>query len=314
MKHSRLIVTLTLGRKYLETWKRLAEANWRKYANIHGYDLLCIDHPLDGSDRAKKRSPSWQKCLILNQPFSQEYERIVWIDSDILINTAHAPSIVEGVPLDKVGAVDAFSMPAREVCLQAVQRCYEYWAARGGNIVADRPKDYHVNYGLPGFDHDHVVQCGVMVLSPRHHRDLLLKAYYEYEDKGGPEWHYEARPLSYELLKANVVHWIDHRFNQLWMFYKLLHYPFLINLWPDGGITTRIKRKLAALIGLRKQDLEAACANVAFMNSYFLHFGASLDEMELVGTTINSWTQCRLPWDQASNYKRPTSPQQTKLD
>ncbi len=311
MIHSKLIVTLAIGPRYLQAWKRLCESNWRKYADIHGYELLCIDHPLDESDRARRRSPAWQKCLILNQPFSQDYERIVWIDADIVINTALAPSIAEGIPLEKVGAVDAFSMPSREVCLQGLQRCYEYWGASGASVIRDTPKNYHVNYGLPAFDHDQVVQTGVMVLSAQHHRDLLLKTYYEYEDKGGPEWHYEARPLSYELLKANAVHWIDHRFNQLWMFYKLLHYPFLINLlWSDGGITTRIKRKLAALLGLRMQDVETVCANVAFINSYFLHFGASLYEMELVRTTINSWNQCRLPWGQASNDTQPASPEQ----
>jgi hypothetical protein len=304
MKNSKLIVTLTIGKKYVETWKKLAETNWKKYAAIHGYDLLCLDHPLDDSDRAKKRSPSWQKCLILNQPFSQEYERIVWIDSDIVINTASAPSVIDGVPLEKVGAVDAFSMQSRELCLQALQRCYEYWAAHGANINYETPKNYHVNYGLPAFDHDQVVQCGVMVLSPKYHRDLLLKAYYEYEDKGGPEWHYEARPLSWELLNANVVHWIDCRFNQLWMFYKLLYYPFLTNLSSNGGVASSAKRTLARWIGLdrdpaeavcAKKDIEAACANVAFLNSYFLHFGASLDEMKLVATTTNSWNECRLP-------------------
>jgi hypothetical protein len=301
MKNSKLIVTLALGKKYLDTWKRLAEANWRKYAQIHGYDLLCIDHPLDESDRAKKRSPSWQKCLILSQPFSQDYERIVWIDSDIVINTAHAPSIVEGVPIDRVGAVPAFTVPSSETCLEALKRLSAYWTARGGNVIPDTPKKYHVNYGLPEFDHDQVVQCGVMVLSPKRHRDLLEKAYYEYEEKGGPEWHYEARPLSYELLKANVVYWIDHRFNQLWLFDKVLHYPFLFDLSSDGDIHTRIKRKLAGLIGFRQRDLEVLCANVSFVNNYFLHFGASLDQMELVDTTIDSWNQCRLPWDRTTN-------------
>ena len=35
------------------------------------------------------------------------------------------------------------------------------------------------------------------------------------------------RPLSYELIKADLVHWIDHRFNAVWKNIKCLHYPFL---------------------------------------------------------------------------------------
>jgi hypothetical protein len=304
MRNSKLIVTLAIGDRYLSAWKKSAEPGWRKYGAVHGYDVLCIDHSLDTSDRAEKRSPSWQKCLMLDQSFSRDYERIVWIDSDVMINTTCAPSITEGVPLEKVGAVDAFSMPSRELCLLALKRCYEFWESHGGNVNYETPKEYHVNYGLPAFNHEQVVQCGVMVLSPKHHRDLLLKAYHEYEDKGGPEWHYEARPLSWELLNANVVHWIDHRFNQLWMFYKLMHYPFLVGHQSNGSFNSRAKRKLARLFGLQgkdigalytREDIEVVCANTAFLNSYFLHFGASLDEMKLVDTKINSWTQCELP-------------------
>jgi len=294
MNNSKVIVTLVVGDKYLKTWKKSAEANWRRYAEIHGYDLLCIDRPLDQSDRAMKRSPAWQKCLVLDQPFASDYERVVWIDADILINTASAPSIVEGVPFDKVGAVDAFAGPSREYGMEAVGRAYQYWSSLGWPLIPDTPKNYHTNFGLPPFDHDDVVQTGVMVLSPQHHRELLLKAYYEYEDKGAPFWHYEMRPLSYELLKANAVHWIDGRFNQLWVFYKVLHFPFLVNDVVDWRLTTRIKRRLARSLGVFSHDTGVTCATIAFLNSYFLHFGASMAEMELVDTTTLSWTQCKL--------------------
>ena len=45
----------------------------------------------------------------------------------------------------------------------------------------------------------HIVQTGVMVLSPKHHREVLEHAYHAYEDRG---FNYEMRPLSHEILRA----------------------------------------------------------------------------------------------------------------
>jgi hypothetical protein len=55
----------------------------------------------------------------------------------------------------------------------------------------------------------------VLVLSPRHHRELLEHVYYKYENKGGPEFNYEMRPLSFEVQERNLQHWIDQRFNAI---------------------------------------------------------------------------------------------------
>src|SRR5206468_4184434 len=112
------IVTLTMSARHRALWGAHCRDNWEDYAAPHGYDVICIDRPLDRSDRARRRSPTWQKCLILGQPFAERYERIVWMDSDVLINPA-APSIVDGVPLDRVGAVDEYATPTEELYRQS---------------------------------------------------------------------------------------------------------------------------------------------------------------------------------------------------
>jgi hypothetical protein len=48
--------------------------------------------------------------LILEPSIAADYERVVWVDSDILINAA-APCIAQSVPVEKVGAVDEFTFP-----------------------------------------------------------------------------------------------------------------------------------------------------------------------------------------------------------
>src|ERR1035437_3334002 len=73
MNRTKAIVTLAIGDRYLRHWKHTCEANWRAYAARHDFDVICIDKPLDDSERARKRSPAWQKCLVLSQEFSQRY-------------------------------------------------------------------------------------------------------------------------------------------------------------------------------------------------------------------------------------------------
>ena len=107
MKNQKAIVTIAIGEKYVGSWKKYCQPNWQAYAHKYGYDLICLEHPLDVSSRAKLRSPAWQKCLILSQGFASDYKTVVWIDSDIVIND-NAPDVAIGVPANKVGAVDAY--------------------------------------------------------------------------------------------------------------------------------------------------------------------------------------------------------------
>ena len=131
--NDKAIVTLAIGKRYHDAWKETCEVNWGRYAKKHGYDLICISEPLDTSERARKRSPAWQKCLILSQDFSARYKRIVWIDADILINSAAAPDICEGIPLEKVAAVEEMSLPTPELHKEALKRLNE---SRGWKGVA----------------------------------------------------------------------------------------------------------------------------------------------------------------------------------
>jgi hypothetical protein len=293
MQPSKAIVTLAIGEQYHRAWKEWCEPNWQAYASKHGYDVICLDRPLDDSDRAKRRSPAWQKCLILSQDFAQRYERIVWLDTDILINSATAPCVAAGVPIDKVGAVEATSAPTREWLSEAVARLYQLWGSNA--IINPRAAEYYLQYGLPsGFDE--IVQTGVLVLSPRHHRQLLEKTYNEYEEKGGREWHMEMRPLSYELLKAGAVHWIDHRFNLSWVEQQILYYPFLVTLDSRQALADRARRKCGAVLEkCSVLSIRKACLTAAFVSSFFFHLGgASLDNLERVDARAASWRDCRL--------------------
>lgn len=71
MKNQKVIVTIAIGEKYVVSWKKYCQPNWQAYAHKYGYDLICLERPLDLSSRANLRSPAWQKCLVLGQGFAR---------------------------------------------------------------------------------------------------------------------------------------------------------------------------------------------------------------------------------------------------
>ena len=223
------LVTLAIGVDYAGRFERCCRANWTAYARRHDFDLLVITEPLDTSERARRRSPAWQKCLILGDARVARYERVVWIDSDVCINPA-APSILDRVPEERIGVIDEHRFPSLEA-RQAILDAIIAAASDAGDFDKSYwrswrdPGAWHAFMGLPP-GQSHIVQTGVMVLSPRHHRDLLEQAYRRYEDAGaqpsnqrGPGWG-EMGPLSHEIQAKALQHWIDPRFNALlWWLY-----------------------------------------------------------------------------------------------
>ena len=259
MSNTKAIVTLTIGARYRDRWRLACAENWSRYAERHGYDLISLAQPLDNSQRARARMAGWQKCLILDQPFASRYERIVWVDADVLINSS-APSIVEGVPVEKVGAVDEYSVPTHALHAEALAKLYHHWECSGVGFVCNpTARSFYAAYGLPA-RFDAVVQTGVMVLSPAHHRELLLSVYHDYEDQPGLMAG-EMRALSYELLDADAVSWIDPRFNFTWSSYRALHFPFLLSHPGHPRV--------------------GASINAALRDVYFLHCTGGPTEMAL---------------------------------
>lgn len=254
------LVTLAIGERYERRWRGVAEPLWRRYAERHGYELVCLTEPLDDSERAARRSPAWQKCLVLEQPFAADFDRVVWVDADVAIRP-DSPPVAAGVPVGLVGAVDEYSSPTPELHRRLLAKLYAHWDATGVPYVDNlRVADYYAAWDLPPRT-DGVVQTGVMVLSPAHHGEILRRVYDGYEDRG-QILNYEMRPLSWELLEAGLVHWIDPAFNCIWGSMKALEYPFLTAAPDHPDARDAARRGLGAV--------------------NFMHFAGDVDEMELV--------------------------------
>jgi hypothetical protein len=256
------IVTIAVGDAYLSRWRAYCKPGWSRYAERYDFELIVIDGPLDQTPRAAARSPAWQKCLVLRPDIAGSFDRIIWIDSDVLIND-RAPSIAEGVPLGKIGATDEHVFPSqqvrRQIFMALAQGADNPGLARTFATSLDAAH-WHAAWGLPRSDVRSIVQTGVMVLSPRHHRELLEHVYYDYEDRGGEPWNYEMRPLSFEIQKQGLLHVLDSRFNAL-----------LIHL---------ILQKQMELRRALPPDECATLVRLVFDQAYFLHLAGLKDSMD----------------------------------
>lgn len=88
-----LVLTIAVGQLYEEMTKS-THPTFKAYANKIGADFLAIT-------KSTSSSPHWEKFQIYD--LLNKYERILYIDSDILIRP-DSPNIFDIVPKDKLGA------------------------------------------------------------------------------------------------------------------------------------------------------------------------------------------------------------------
>jgi hypothetical protein len=268
MSSTHALVTLVVGIEFERRFERHSRPNWKAYAERYGYDLIILDRPLDQSGRARSRPFYWQKNLVLEQEEVAKYRQIAWVDSDIVINAASAPPIFEGVPEDRVGAVDEYSVPDPPTYRKALALTYLRWRREGRPFLHNlTPEQFYRNRGFPVFDQ--VVQGGLLVCSPRYHRGILREVYDRHEHMNIPGSNYEMAALSFELLRRNLVTWLDAKFNRLVMF----------------GLAEHLQPLVKSEAGLERPDSVAMCRVLAHLlaNSFFLHFAGChelLDRLE----------------------------------
>jgi hypothetical protein len=239
------LVTLAIGPYFQDLFRRIAEPSWREYASRFGYEVIVIDNPIDDSPRAAERSPAWQKCLVPSQPWASAFDRIVWLDCDLVINNATAPDINLACPHGLIGGVTTMSRPPV--------------------VSAVRDKTlgptYYSDYGLPR-DFATIFNTGVLVFEPALHAGLFDRVYTQYEEREG-NWHYEQRPLSWHIVDSGLAHSIDSRFNKIWGHDLSDYYPFLLDTnLPEWEMWMR------------------RCMAISAAKGYFFHFAGLKHHMQ----------------------------------
>ena len=64
----------------------LCDACMEYFCERYDYDLICFSDSIDSSVRASLRSVAWQKLICHEHPKLRDYDYILWLDADVLIN------------------------------------------------------------------------------------------------------------------------------------------------------------------------------------------------------------------------------------
>jgi hypothetical protein len=185
----------------------------RKYALKNKYDFKVITEFLDDTYKYSHMSLYYQKILVCNQEWSNDYDFIIFIDADIFINI-NSPGIHNYINYDDcIGIIDEYSQPSRERRINIQKKMgWESSATEYYKLC-----DFNINT-------DMVFNSGVLVLQPKKHRVFLQDVYNNYIKKSilhkrGP--HYEQTSLGYELQVNNNFKVLENKFNALWALIKI---------------------------------------------------------------------------------------------
>ncbi|CCQ75131.1 hypothetical protein [Magnetospira sp. QH-2] len=243
-RNDKALVTVIIGDDdYFKFWDENVRPSWQDYGARYGYDIIPIRDYLDPSPRGTERTPNWQKLLILEHPEVARYDRVVWLDTDILINHHLAPCVVSRVPADHVGLVSSRAHDLTVHIKRSVGRVTSL-----DDMVAE-------TYRAAGLDESvsDWANTGVMVLTPARHAAVLRHVYDTYEEN--PNSAKEELPLSNHLYGAHPVTALDKRFNWPWIYHIFERYSFLLLDEFRGDIR-----------------LVTLCVNTAWADSWFMHF------------------------------------------
>ena len=200
------LVTICIGDKYLQQYNILFRPSQEKYAKKCGYDFKVIT---DYINEIKHRDLiSLNKILVCDYKWEKEYDFIIFIDADIIINE-NTPSIHTAYDFcDKIGVVNQ-SQPTLQARLEGQKH-------KGYEVTA---KDYYKLKSNHDIETDHIINTGVLVIQPKKHKIYLREIFYKYfktQINNSSHFHYEQSVIGYEIQKSNLHYFMDMKWNALW--------------------------------------------------------------------------------------------------
>ena len=223
-----LLVTVAIGEKHLEQYNKLFRKSHEKYAKKNNYDFKVVTDFLDNNGKKNiytenRRSISFNKILVCSQPWSKNYDYIIFVDSDILININIAPALHNYCDYEnRIGIVDEFSQPTPEQRIewQKLKRCRDKSASQYYKVNGDFNIDTNI-----------VINSGFMIFQPNIHANFAENIYNKYIAKTTNEKkgyrHCDQQYIGYELQINNMYKILPNKFNALWMIYRDMGYKDL---------------------------------------------------------------------------------------
>lgn len=281
------LVALAIGAEYLEYYNYLFRKSHEAYAKKHEYDFRVETDYLE-SRCPDKALCSLNKILVCSQPWSAEYDFIVFIDSDIYINIS-APPIHSCMDFgDKIGIINEYDqLVGFEQYISAVRETLNWGTA----------SEYYAKAGFT-LDTKLMLNTGVLVMQPAKHGEFLRDVFDRHfrtcltHPRG---FHYEQAAIGYELQTRKMYTILPKKFNAIWYIQKIINeqkriYERLkVN---KDGISYIIHRRMSG----EGQETKEQCINRIgqyFRDNYFTHLAAHQNyervfEFEQINTELSN--------------------------
>jgi hypothetical protein len=140
-----LLTTIVIGKDNLESYNKTFRKSHELYAKKHKYDFEVLNDYIETSYNYNKLSGEFQKLLICNKERTVEYDYIIYINSNTIINPKSPAAHCVCESQRKIGVVDLY------------QKRY--------------PFDLEVNK---------ILNSNIYIIQPAIHKSLLEIIYYEY--------------------------------------------------------------------------------------------------------------------------------------
>jgi hypothetical protein len=206
------LVSLAIGEMYLKGYDAIFRPSQEAYAKRHGYDFRVVTEYLD-EELLHKTLISFQKALVFSQPWSRDYDLIIFVDADIYIRPDSPP--IHVLAGDKIAIVNEFAQPTKEARLALQARCG--WETSATAYYKLCQMDLET---------DIVPNSGVILARPGIHGEYLRNIYENYKELAinHPRgFIYEQAAIGYCLVRDNMCECIPNEWNGLWMINKFIH-------------------------------------------------------------------------------------------
>lgn len=200
------LVTICIGEKYLHQYNALFRPSQEKYAKRCGYDFKIITDYIKEPHHISV--VSMNKVLVCDYKLDKDYDFLIFIDADIIVNENAPPIHSEYDFGDKIGVVNQSQPTLQARILTQKHKGYEVTAS-----------DYYKLKSNHDIETDHIINTGVLVIQPNKHKLFLRKIFDTYSkqqigNKAG--FHFEQSVIGYEIQKSNLSYFMNMKWNALW--------------------------------------------------------------------------------------------------
>jgi hypothetical protein len=204
------IATLAVGQQFLKRYTEIFEPSHISYAKKYNYDRKVITDYLD--DLRDMRALTMNKILVCNCDWAQDYDYIVILDGDIVINKNSPPIEYAYDYGDKIGVVCEFSPDVKSNISFRTK------------LEGETPSKYYLRSTGEKFVTNHLINTGMLVVQPKKHKKFLNDMYEKFIGslikQPKDYYNYEQAIIGMELQKKDMCIFMSNNWNSVWYFAK----------------------------------------------------------------------------------------------